>query len=125
MKPLDHSTLVSCLHQTSHDPYLSVEFRTALAQALTLVEHSERVLEHLAATDFDFATGQELANAAGLSEQFAITTLEYYMPEDTVEELYNRDDDFASALIALVGADKFEYPDWSHKTVGEVLELFK
>ena len=125
MKPLDHDTLVSCLHQTSHDPYLSNEFKQALTQALTLVEHSKRALEHLAATDFDFATGMELAEAAGLLKEFAIDFLEYCMPEATVDELYNQDDDFASALIALIGADKFEYPDWSHKTVGEVLEEFK
>lgn len=33
-------------------------------------------------------------------------------------------EDFASALNALIGPD-FEYPDWSHKTVGDVLKEFK
>ena len=124
MKPLDHDTLVSCLHQTSLDPYLSNEFKQVLTQALTLVEYSERALAHLVATDFDFATGRELAEAAGLSKEFAIDFLGYFMPDDTVAELYNQDDDFASALIDLIGPG-FEYPDWSHKTVGEVLEKFK
>jgi len=37
-----------------------------------------------------------------------------------VEDLYDEDDDFAAAINVLI--DGFEYPDWSHKTVGEVLD---
>ena len=39
-------------------------------------------------------------------------------------ELYECDLHFADALVDLIGPN-FEYPDWSHKTIGEVLEKFK
>lgn len=121
MEPLDHDMLVLCLHQTRHDLYLSNEFKQALTQALTLVEHAPYLFERLSGEDYNRA--RIAAEAAGLLKEFAKQTLDFYSPDLKVSELYDEDDDFASALNDLIGPD-FEYPDWSHKTVGEVLEKY-
>ena len=124
MKPLDHDTLVSCLHQTSHDPYLSNEFKQALTQAAEVIEEARYALSILAVDDATYRPLARLANAAGLLKDFAKSYLDGYMPDLQVCELYECDLHFADALIDLIGPN-FEYLDWSHKTVGEVLEIFK
>lgn len=122
MKPLDHDMLVLCLHQTSSDLYLPDTVRQALSQALTLLAHAPYLFERLSGEDY--VRARIAAEAAGLLKEFAKQTLDFYSPDPKVSELYDEDDDFASALNDLIGPD-FEYPDWSHKTVGEVLESFK
>lgn len=46
--------------------------------------------------------------------------LSRYRSSDTVAELYDDDQEFATALRDLIGAD-FEYPDHSHMTVAQIL----
>lgn len=45
------------------------------------------------------------------------------MPSERIADLYDEDDLVADALIALI--PDFEYPDWSYKTVGDVLKSCK
>jgi hypothetical protein len=99
----------------------SPEVEDALERVETILSHLPEVLEHLAVSKFDFKTGLKIAEAAGLKHHYATAFL--YGRYLLVEELYDEDDDFAAAINVLI--DGFEYPDWSHKTVGEVLEKFK
>lgn len=48
------------------------------------------------------------------------SVLATYPGNARVHELYDHDDTFADALRDVVGPD-FEYPDYSHKTVAQVL----
>lgn len=63
-------------------------------------------------------TAENQAEQATLDSDLAL--LKSYRYEDTVDDLYDYDDEFASALNRLVV--DFEYPDYSHMTVGEVLK---
>lgn len=46
-----------------------------------------------------------------------------YANNERVSDLYDEEETFANALHDLIGPD-FEYPDWAHKTVGEILKQF-
>lgn len=101
----------------------SPEVEDALERVETILHHLPEVLGHLAISEFDFGTGLKIAEAAGLKHHYAAAFLGSYGSCLLVEELYAEDEDFAAALTQLIGPD-FEYPDWSHKTVGEVLEKY-
>lgn len=101
----------------------SPEVEDALERVETILSHLPEVLEHLAVSKLDFKTGLKIAEAAGLKHHYAAAFLGSYGSYPRVDELYAEDDDFAAAINVLI--DGFEYPDWSHKTVGEVLEKFK
>lgn len=102
----------------------SPEVEDALDRVEMILSHLPEVLKHLAESGFDFGTGLKIAEAAGLKHHYAAAFLGSYDRYLPVKELYDEDEDFAAALKQLIGPD-FEYPDWSHKTVGEVLEIFK
>jgi len=55
-------------------------------------------------------------------QQQAMTLLQSYPLDATIAELYD-DEDFSSACILLI--PYFEYPDWSYKTVSQVLKYVK
>ena len=101
----------------------SPEVEDALERVETILSHLPEVLKHLAESEFDFRTGLRIAEAAGLKHHYAAAFLGSYSGYLRVDELYAEDDGFAAAINALI--DGFEYPDWSHKTVGDVLEKFK
>ncbi len=101
----------------------SPEVEDALERVETILSHLPEVLEHLAVSEFDFRTGLKIAEAAGLKHHYAAAFLDGYSSYLLVEDLYDEDEDFASALNNLLGPD-FEYPDWSHKTIKEVLEKY-
>lgn len=44
--------------------------------------------------------------------------IQSYRPELTIKALYDDDEDLRGALAKLIAG--FEYPDWSHKTIGQV-----
>lgn len=101
----------------------SPEVDDALERVETILSHLPEVLTHLAESEFDFRTGLKIAEAAGLKHHYAAAFLGSYVSYLRVNELYNDDELFAEALRDLIGPD-FEYPDWSHKTIGEVLEKY-
>lgn len=102
----------------------SPEVEDALERVETILSHLPEVLTHLAKSEFDFKTGSRIAEAAGLKHHYAAAFLGGYSSYLLVDDIYDEDDDFAAALSDLIGPD-FEYPDWSRKTIWEVLEKFK
>ena len=58
------------------------------------------------------------------TQERARAYLKRYTASDRVSDLYDGDEEFANALHDLIGPS-FEYPDWSHKTVGEILKQLK
>lgn len=54
----------------------------------------------------------------------AVSVLKRLPSNEKVSDLYDSDEQLANALRDLIGPS-FEYPDWSHKTVGEILEQFE
>ena len=100
----------------------SPEVEDALDRVDMILSYLPEILKHLAVSEFDFKTGLKIAEAAGLKHHYAAAFLGGYNSYLLVEDLYDEDDDFAAAINVLI--DEFEYPDWSHKTVGEVLEKY-
>lgn len=58
------------------------------------------------------------------TQEHARACLNRYAANEKVSDLYDGDEQFAKALHDLVGPD-FEYPDFAHKTVGEILIQFR
>lgn len=58
------------------------------------------------------------------TQKHARAYLKRYASNEKVSDLYDSDEQLANALRDLIGPS-FEYPDWSHKTVGEILEQFE
>ena len=120
---MNHKDLTRKLDALANTAAIDATYRDAVKQAaLTLSELNSAL---------SFLGGNELYAVrhayiyAGLGKEWAIQALEEFDPECTVAELYASGDSlFDLAISVLVGPD-FEYPDWSHKTVGEVLEGFK
>jgi len=54
-----------------------------------------------------------------MSPYRAYKYLQRFMPSEKTSDLYDDDEMFADAINSLI--PNFEYPDWSHKTVREVL----
>lgn len=55
-------------------------------------------------------------------QQQAMTLLKSYPLDATIAEFYD-DEDFSNACILLIPC--FEYPEWSYKTVSQVLKYVK
>jgi hypothetical protein len=57
-----------------------------------------------------------------MSKYRAITYLRRLGANEVIGELYDDDEMLRMALDALI--PEFEFPDWSHKTIGQVLRRF-
>ena len=57
-----------------------------------------------------------------MNDQTALETLRSYPRDTVVADLYDHDEEFASALNNLFGGT-FEYPDHSYRKIGDVLKL--
>lgn len=121
---LSYLELRQVLDRAEGQKNLPVKLKRAIKQANECVRGINFLLNAVASDDGAYIKVRDLAQAAGLLQGFTRAFLGYYNPSVEISELYDEDDDFAVALSDLIGPD-FEYPDWSHKTVGEVLEKFK
>ena len=57
-----------------------------------------------------------------MTKQIAIKYLESYNSKTKIYKIYD-DGSVSQAILILI--PKFEYPDWSHKTVGDILKVIK
>lgn len=64
------------------------------------------------------ATGQ--ASVISVPHGGPLSVLSAYPPQALVKEFYDSEPEFAEAVASLIG-DSFEYPDFSHRKIGDVL----
>lgn len=57
------------------------------------------------------------------TQEYARKVLARYANNERVSDLYDEEEAFGNALHTLIGPG-FEYTDWAHKTVGEILKQF-
>lgn len=119
---MNHKDLIWKLDALANTAAIDVTYRDAVKQAALALSELNSALSRL--EEDPLFVLRHAYSYAGLGKEWAMQALEGFDPEVTVEELYDTDTLFDCAISALIGPD-FEYPDWSHKTVGEVLEAFK
>lgn len=90
---------------------------SALGNVNRLVAYYE---QHIDEIDLETPADVPLDGASLYASPLGVA-LEGYDGNATVEDLYGEDEAFASALIQHIPG--FEYPDFSHKTVGEIRRL--
>lgn len=121
---LSYTELRQVLDRAEGQKHLSAKLKRAIKQANECLRGINFLLNAVAADDGAYIKVRDLAQAAGLLQGFTRAFLGYYNPSIEVSELYDTDDNFSTALTDLIGPD-FEYPDWSHYTIGQVLEKVK
>ena len=120
---MNYSDLIWRLDRLAESPVIEEQHRNAVRQAAVTLSELNSALSFLG--DDALYTMRHVYAYAGLVKEWATQVLEGFDPEATVAEAYNDNDStLEHAIRGLIGPD-FEYPDWSHKTVGEVLEIFK
>lgn len=88
-------------------------------EAVTSAFADHRRLVETASPDYpvpDEALKSYQGDPAG--EPSDLDALDWYAEDHTIDQHYDYDDDFAGALIRLIPG--FEYPDYSHMTIGQV-----
>lgn len=119
---MNHKDLTWKLDALANTAAIDATYRDAVRQAALTLSELNSALSFLSSGDDLYALRHVYAYA-GLGKGWAVEVLEGIDPNATVAEVYDDDMTFR-AFSMLIGPD-FEYPDWSHKTVGEVLEGFK
>ncbi len=121
-KSLDHATLINELTKLAGAQEKGSAAKQVLLQTIECVEGVPYAILALAMEENIYCRVSAVARTAGVLEDFAKSYLSYYNPDLTVQELYDCDRNFAEALTDLLNPG-FEYPDWSHKTIGQVLKI--
>lgn len=121
-KSLDHATLLDELTKLTNVQAEGSVAKQALLQTVECIEGVPYAVLALAMEENIYCRVSAIARAASILKNFAKSYLSYYSPDLTVQELYDCDRNFAEALADLLGPG-FEYPDWSHKTIGQVLKI--
>lgn len=121
-KSIDHGTLLDELTKLASAQVEGSVAKQALLQTIECVEGVPYAILALAMEENIYCRVSAIARAAGVLKDFAKSYLSYYSPDLTVQELYDDDRHFAAALVDLIGPG-FEYPDWSYKTIGQVLKI--
>ena len=121
-KSIDHGILLDELTKLASAQAEGSVAKQVLLQTIECIEGVPYAVLALAMEENIYCRVSAVARAAGVLEDFAKSYLSYYSPDLTVKELYDCDRNFAEALADLLGPG-FEYPDWSHKTIGQVLKI--
>ena len=120
---MNHKDLAWKLDALANTAAIDTAYRDAVKQAALMLSELNSALSFLGGDDL-YAVRHAYIYA-GLGKAWAIQALEEFDPEATVAELYASSDSLFDLIISMLIGPDFEYPDWSHKTVGEVLEEFK
>lgn len=121
-KSIDHGTMLNELIKLASAQEEGSAAKQALLQTIECIEGVPYAILALAMEENIYCRVSAVARAAGVLKDFAKSYLSYYNPDLTVQELYDCDRNFAEALVELIGPG-FEYPDWSYKTIGQVLKI--
>ena len=119
---MKHKDLAWKLDALANTAAIDATYRDAVKQAALMLSELNSALS--------FLDGDELYAVrhayiyAGLGKEWAIQALEEFDPEAMVADLHEYNALLRFGVQTLIGPE-FEYPDWSHKTVGEVLKEFK
>lgn len=120
---MNHKNLAWKLDALANTAAIDTAYRDAVKQAALMLSELNSALSFLGGDDL-YAVRHAYIYA-GLGKEWAIQALEEFDPEVTVAEMYASCDSLFDLIISMLIGPDFEYPDWSHKTVGEVLEKFK
>lgn len=121
-KSIDHGTLLDELTKLASAQVEGSVAKQVLLQTIECIEGVPYTILALAMEENIYCRVSAVARAAGVLKDFAKSYLSYYSPDLTVQELYDCDRNFAEALADLTNPG-FEYPDWSYKTIGQVLKI--
>lgn len=120
---MNHKDLTLKLDALANTAAIDATYRDAVKQAALTLSELNSALSFLG--DDALYAVRHAYIYAGLGKEWAIQALEEFDPECTVAELYTSSDSLFDLIISMLIGPDFEYPDWSHKTIGEVLEKFK
>ena len=121
-KSIDHGTMLNELNKLANAQAEGSVAKQVLLQTIECIEGVPYAILALAMEENIYCRVSAVARAAGVLKDFAKSYLSYYNPDLTVQELYDCDRNFAEALVDLIGPG-FEYPDWSYKTIEQVLKI--
>jgi hypothetical protein len=121
-KSIDHGTLLDELTKLASAQVEGSVTKQVLLQTIECIDGVPYAVLALAMEENSYCRVSAIARAAGVLKDFAKSYLSYYSPDLTVQELYDCDRNFAEALADLTNPG-FEYPDWSYKTIGQVLKI--